>query len=858
MMPPRATYRLQFHQDFPFEKGEALAPYLQRLGISHVYASPILTARAGSNHGYDVVDFRAINPELGGIDAFRRMANAFNAHGIRIILDIVPNHMAVGGADNFAWLDVLENGPASAYASWFDIDFDGPDPELKGKVLAPYLGAPYDEVLASGELRLIEDDALSKLAVAYHHHRFPIRPQDIDETRSGGLTRFADPAMLHALLERQNYRLAWWRTAGDRINYRRFFDITELAGVRIENREAFEAIHRVIFDLYAEGLIDGVRVDHIDGLTDPASYCALLRERLDGLAEKRPVEFAQTRAYIVVEKILAADEWTPDGWPVEGTTGYDFMNEVSALQHDDAARQSLEEGWAAISGRTAHFDEEEIEARREMLRVNFCGQLESAVDAMASLKSSLANDRDLTRAALHRALASLIEHFRVYRVYATGRAGTPPPGDAFEQAMAAARQQPAADGNALAFIERVLRDSSGDPDVARAIRRFNQLTAPVAAKAVEDTAFYRYGRLLSRNDVGFDAERLGMGIDEFHDRMRVRSERAPHSMLATATHDHKRGEDVRARLAVLSEAPERWLAAVAEWQALIAKIRPLRSDPGDEAMLYQMIVGAWPLDLAPHDADGLRVFAERLALWREKSLREAKLRSTWLSPNAENELAAQDFLKKALDPIGSADFLQSIHAFVETIAPAGAANGLVQIALRLLLPGVPDTYQGTELWDFSLVDPDNRRPVDYAARERILEGETSFDTLASDWRDGRIKLKLMQSLLALRSRLPMLFAEGDYAPIAVEGRRAGHVLAFSRAHGVQKIVVVAGLCLLSDDARDGLMPPRDWWGDTRIVLDAEAGLRSAWALDDISSPFPSLVADHFERLPVSVWTTDVG
>ena len=857
-MPPRATYRIQFHKAFPFKKGEALAGYLQRLGVSHVYSSPILTARAGSSHGYDVVDFCAVNPELGGMEAFRSMAAALRSHGIGIILDIVPNHMAVGGADNFAWLDVLEHGPASAYASWFDIDFDGLDVELRGKILAPYLGAPYREVLASGELELVEDAQLGKLAIAYHHHRFPIRPQDVDEVRSGGLERFDDPDLLHDLLERQNFSLAWWRVAGDRVNYRRFFDITELAGVRIENREAFETTHRIIFDLYAEGLIDGVRIDHIDGLTDPAGYCDMLRKRLDELQAQRPKELAQEPTYVVVEKILAAREWLPDAWPVEGTTGYDFMNEVSALQHDDAAKAALQDGWAALSGRHASFEEEEIAARKEMLRVNFCGQLETVVDAMTTLKPRMGDDdRDLTRAALHRALSALVEHFRVYRVYATGRVDTPLPGEPYEEAMTAAQREPAADVNALAFIDRVMRGSSGDADVARAIRRFNQLTAPIAAKAVEDTAFYRYGRLLSRNDVGFDAERLGMSNDEFHERMRLRAERASHSMLATATHDHKRGEDVRARMAVLSEMPERWLAGIADWQSLNAAIHPARSDPGDEAMLYQMIVGAWPLDLAPDDGDGLRAFAERLAGWREKSLREAKLRSTWIAPDAGNETAAQDFLRQALDPSFSADFLESVHAFVETIAPAGAANGLVQLALRMLLPGVPDTYQGTELWDFSLVDPDNRRPVDYALRETLLAKEADFAALAADWRDGAVKMKLMQTLLGLRARMPKLFAEGDYTPVEVTGRRASHILAFSRKLGAHEVLVAAALRLHDDDVEDSLVPSRDWWGNTQLAFKAKHTLRPVLTSGQAEA-FAPLAANLFGVLPVSVWTTEGG
>ena len=435
---PRATYRIQFRKEYPFAKAEELAPYLHDLGISHLYASPILTARAGSNHGYDVVDFTKINPELGGEDGFRSMARTLRGHGIGIILDIVPNHMAVGGADNAAWLDVLRHGRASQYAAWFDIDFDTDVPGLRGKLLAPYLGRPYREVIEAGELRLMPDEATNQYAVWYHHHKFPIRPDDESEIGQVGIDAYAEPARLHDLLEKQNFRLAWWRTAGDMVNYRRFFDITELAGVRIENPDAFEAMHAIAFRLYAEGLIDGVRVDHIDGLSDPAAYCRALRSRLDALQRERPGTLADTAAYIVVEKILAGDEYLVESWPVDGTTGYDFMNEISALQHDGKGEQILDRLWSDISNRHLDFEQEEILARDEMLRVNFQGQCSGLVDGLIACAETLLGDRDLTRAAMQRAVTSLIQHVRVYRSYATGAADSPGPGTAFEQALAAA------------------------------------------------------------------------------------------------------------------------------------------------------------------------------------------------------------------------------------------------------------------------------------------------------------------------------------------------------------------------------------------------------------------------------------
>ena len=693
-MSPRATYRVQFHKGFTFADGERLAPYLHQLGISHLYSSPILTARAGSNHGYDVVDVTRINPELGGEAAFRAMASALDAQGIGLIIDIVPNHMAVGGADNAFWLDVLKHGRESRYASWFDIDFDVLDTDLCGKVLAPYLGDVYEDVLAGGELRLADDPDLGMLAVAYHHHRFPIRPEDEAEIRQNGLEAYRDAEKLDDLLERQNFRLAWWRTAGDRVNYRRFFDITELAGVRIENADAFEALHEIAFGLYEDGTIAGVRVDHIDGLSDPAAYCRKLRERLDLLQPRRPGARAGDRAYVVVEKILASSEYLAIDWSVDGTTGYDFMNEVSALQHHGAAADRLGRLWSSMSGRSLDFKQEEDVARREMLDVNFNGQCDTVVDQLYNIAARTLHDRDMTRAAIRRAVIALIRHFRVYRSYATGAADSPGAGLAFEAALDLALADPAPERRALTFIRSVIDSRDGDSDTMRAIRRFNQLTAPVAAKSVEDTAFYRYGRLISRNDVGFDADRLAMSAAEFHGRMQRRATDAPCSMLASATHDHKRGEDVRARLAALSELPEEWAAAATRWIELNASASGGLSDRGDEYQLYQTLVGAWPVDLAADDRAGLQAFRERVAGWREKSLREAKLRSTWIAPNEPNEAAATEFLSAILDPSRSTAFLQSVTDFVSRLSRGGCHKWPRPDGAEMPLPGLARSLSG--------------------------------------------------------------------------------------------------------------------------------------------------------------------
>ena len=805
-MIPRATYRIQFHKDFPFAAAAKLAPYLADLGISHIYSSPILTARAGSMHGYDVVDHTEINPDLGGQAAFAEMATALKAAGIGIIVDIVPNHMAVGGADNSWWLDVLENGPASRYAHFFDIDFDSPIPNLKGKVLAPFLGDTYEAVLQSGDLKVIRDEALGKLVIAYHHHRFPIRPQDRNSV-AADLPRYDDPQQLHALLEQQNFVLAWWRTAGDQINWRRFFDVTELAALRIEQADVFEAVHAKVFELYGNGLIDGVRVDHVDGLSDPAAYCRSLRARLNDLGAARA---SSAPAYILVEKILAPSETLPTTWNVDGTTGYDFMNQVSALQHDPAGEQILTDFWAELSGRAPDFETEELAAREEMLRTGFDHQLAATAAAFYEIAQGVGS-RDLTAQSIHRALVHIIRHLRVYRTYATGFPGSPPPGEALAAALAAARDEAPAEILGLDFVAETLASATAN----KAVRRFNQLTAPVAAKAVEDTAFYRYGRLLSRNDVGFDPGRLALSIDTFHDAVHQRAASYPAAMLTTATHDHKRGEDIRARLAVLSEMADAWRVEVTSWFTLNDAIRPPGLAADDEYQLYQTLVGMWPLT----DTDFMDL-RERVSAWRIKSLREAKLRSSWAQPDADYEAANIGFIEAALSPEKSGPFLAVLQDFVRKIAPAGVLNSLTQIILRLTLPGIPDMFQGTEFWDLSLVDPDNRRPVDF---ERRIGPLRDFDN-KTDWMNPSIKQRVAAQLLRLRANEPHLFAEGDYRPLAVEGARKDHVIAFTRHHGGSELIVVAAIrCAEPVLGSDRVAPPSAWWQDTQLVLPRSGG-----------------------------------
>ncbi|MBI0473847.1 malto-oligosyltrehalose synthase [Sphingomonas sp. MA1305] len=741
-MTPRATYRFQFHKDFRFEAAEALLPYLDALGISHIYASPITVAAAGSMHGYDVIDPTRINPELGGEEAFRSLAKAAQARGMGIIIDIVPNHMGVAGGGNAWWNDVLAKGQASEFAPVFDIDWQASD----GRLVLPVLGAPLSQVLADGDLT-VERDGDRWVLVAYGEHRFPIRDEDQAE---------ADSLPLAELVDRQHYRLASWRVANDELNWRRFFTVNDLAGVRIEDPAVFEATHALYVRLYEDGLIEGVRVDHVDGLTDPIGYCRTLRERLG------------PDAWIVIEKILGVGEPQPTGWGVDGTSGYDFMELVGTLIHDPAGALALAEQWDAISRRGEFFEVEEYEARQELLSWQFAGQLDGCVAAFAALAASTPDGDGITAAMLRRAIERLLWRFPVYRTYGTG--DDAPERDARTRDIVRERIAGLIPPGEAPITDLILSWLAGDgPDdpglAAEAVRRFQQLSAPIAAKAVEDTAFYRYGRLISRNDVGADAETLGVSVEDFHRQIIERARDVPHAMLTTATHDHKRGEDVRARLAVLSARPDAWQSRAQRWMRLHGD-REINA--ADRYMLLQTLVGVLPEDGVHADV------AERVKAWQQKALREAKLRSSWEAPDEAYEEEAAGLVD---DLLGDAAFVSELTDYVAELAPAATANTLVQVLLRYTLPGVPDLYQGTELADLSLVDPDNRRPVDYDLRQRLLaQGMPA-------------KMRLIADLLALRRADPVLFAYGDYRPVEVSG--SDRVVAFTRSANGRTLKVAA-------------------------------------------------------------------
>jgi (1->4)-alpha-D-glucan 1-alpha-D-glucosylmutase len=816
MSPPRATMRLQFNANFTFDDARAVVPYLASLNVSHIYASPIMTARAGSRHGYDVVDPTRVNPELGGEAALRRLAVTLRQRGLGLIVDIVPNHMAVGGADNPWWLDVLSHGPASRYARFFDIDWNGVEGPPHGKILVPFLDRPYGDALRRGEI-FLERDASGHFVARYHQHVFPLDPETESEI---------DKRSLHDVLELQHFRLAWWRTANDEINWRRFFDINELAALRIEDDDVFEAVHETLFRLVGEGLIDGVRVDHVDGLTDPGAYCRRLRARLEEAAPEG------TCVYLVVEKILAPGEHLPADWRCDGTTGYDFMDEVSAVLHDGRGEAPLSALWSLLSGRTADFAAEEEGTRHEMLEHSFTAQLSATAAAFHHLAMRDAATRDITEASIRRALVEILSHMRVYRTY--GRPGKLPESDNahLTEAIAGAertcqRSDRVAVSRLGAWLEGLSAASACEDVQARAMVRFQHLSAPLAAKAVEDTAFYRYGRLLSRVDVGFDARRFAEPPGAFHRNMAARCRDARCSMLATATHDHKRGEDMRARLAVLSEIPDRWSAILMRWLSASEPFRTVvehepAPTPGDATILFQTMVGAWPPRLEMDNREGLVEFEARLSRWQEKALREAKLATDWNVPNEAYETAARDFLHSVM----SAPLVLEIAAFARELAPPGAVNGLAQTLIKLTAPGVPDFYQGTDFWDFSLVDPDNRLPVDFATRSASLYAPPHIHELVASWRDGRIKQFLIRRALALRRRAPQLFAQGDYQPIETVGPASDRVLTFARRLGTSVAVTVVPRIAAS--LREC---------DDRVLIPA-----AAW--DGTSLRFPAALADH--------------
>jgi (1->4)-alpha-D-glucan 1-alpha-D-glucosylmutase len=922
---PSATYRVQLNRDFTFAQAEAIVPYLSALGISHCYLSPCLKARPGSMHGYDIVDHNSFNPEIGSAEDFDRLVATLHRHGMGLIIDIVPNHMGVMGSDNAWWLDVLENGEASVYAEFFDIDWHPLKEELQGKVLVPVLHDHYGAVLESGELKLVFDDAHGQFDIWYREHRFPIDPKeyprvlqqcgtketaenpDVLEFQSlitafghlpgrqeAGSERIAernrdkeihkrrlaevcarspeitscilrsvqsingntaDPASfeeLHELIKAQSFRLANWRVASDDINYRRFFDTNDLAGIRMENEKVFEATHRLVLKLVAEGKVDGLRVDHPDGLYEPAQYF----ERLDrgmaaagGKSEAKPEGDENNgdsdhHRYVVIEKILTGSEKLPAKWAVCGTTGYDFANLVNGLFVEEAAAKRFERIYRKFTHAEIDFAETAYRCRKLIMRVALASELNVLANQLTNIALSKRRTCDFTLNSLRDALAEVVASFPVYRTYVSHSDISESDGRYVSLAVASAKwRSPAADTTIFDFIREVLltriaegQDSIYRDAVTRFAMKFQQFTSPVMAKGVEDTAFYRNHRLVSLNDVGGDPQRFGISTAEFHAANQERLEVWPDSLLATSTHDSKRSEDVRARINVLSEIPGLWALRLREWKRFNRRHKRLVNDkpapsPNDEYLLYQTLVGVWPSEPL-RDENDRKVFRERIENYMLKAMREAKQNTSWINRNAEYETAVSSFVTALLTPGKKNRFLDEFVPFQRRIARIGIWNSLSQTLLKLTSPGVPDIYQGNEVWDLSLVDPDNRRPVDFARRQQALANlrelgndleALSGGHLLETPEDGRLKLYLTWKTLCLRKQQHTLFQTGEYAPLAIAGAKAGHVVAFARKSEAASVLIIVPRLLASllNNNDNEIEPPPigpQVWGDTHVSL----------------------------------------
>ena len=854
---PLATYRIQFTSAFGFDAAAKYIPYLRELGISHLYASPFLKARPGSIHGYDIVDHGSLNPEFGGEDAFARLSNALATSDLGLILDFVPNHMGVGGADNDWWLDVLEWGQRSPYASSFDIDWETLPYRHEGGVLLPILGRPYGEALEQGEIVLKYDSGEGSLSAWYFEHRLPIRPHRYPEilrtvvtaagasSNSAGrqLLELADhypdprepsredaPAFksaiaavpggaeviargliayqprpddrasvlaLHRLLERQHYRVAFWRVAGSEINYRRFFDVNDLAGIRVEDPRTFDATHRLVGRLIAERRLHGLRIDHIDGLHDPAQYCRRLQRLIREKRSPRAHPF-----YVVVEKILSDGEAMPKFSGIAGTTGYEWLNVITRCLVDDRGLAPLDEVRKTITGNVRNFDEILMRAKRRVLENLLSSEFTVLTRLLGRIAAGHWSTRDYTIDRLRAALELFVLHFPVYRTYVSSAGASPADRATIRETIATARAHWfGSDVSILDLLQDALtldligrgRTGYSAPRVRRFAFKVQQFTGPMMAKSLEDTSFYRYSRLLALNEVGGDPAVPALSVAEFHDRMAGRVTSFPHGMTATATHDTKRGEDARARIMALSEIPEDWRNAVTAWHAFNERhVDRSRADrapsAGHEYLIYQALVGAWPLEGADE------VFSERMQAYAIKAAREGKVETSWLNPDEAYEADLTGFVRAILDRARSPEFIAAFEVFMRRVALLGALNSLSQLAMKAMVPGVPDIYQGSEFWDLSLVDPDNRWPVDFEARVAALAALEAPDwpALAEQWRDGRIKLALTRRLLALRAQLALVFQQGAYLPIEVLGPHRDHVVAFARRHDRDAVIVAVG------------------------------------------------------------------
>jgi (1->4)-alpha-D-glucan 1-alpha-D-glucosylmutase len=874
MPVPLSTYRVQIHAGFGFDAVAAIADYLSELGVSHLYASPYLQAGKGSTHGYDVLDHSRASAEAGGAEAHERMCEALGRNGLGQILDIVPNHMSIASRENAWWWDVLENGQSSRYAAYFDVDWHPPEAKLHNTVLLPILGDHYGRVLEAGELKIKRTEG--SFTVHYHDHVMPIAPRSLNdlieraarrcdspdlafiadalatlplstatdwpsvtrrhrdkEVLRGQLARLcaenaeirsaldhvieevnASPNEVDTLLDRQNYRLAYWRTAGQELDYRRFFDINTLVSLRMEEEPVFNDTHTLIRQWLRQGVLDGLRVDHPDGLRDPAQYFQRLRQ-------------AAPQAWIVVEKILAADEPLPEDWPVAGTTGYDFLNRLAGLLIDPQGEQPLVEFFGQFTGLPTDYPTTVYDKKHLVLRNLFGSDVNRLTSLLINVCERNKRYRDYTRRELTAMLREVIACFPVYRTYVRAEEEKISETDVqyIDQAIDEAKQRrPDMDVDLLDFFRDLLTLRVRGKLESGVVMRFQQQTGPVMAKGVEDTVFYNDTRLVALNDVGGDPSRFGLSIDAFHAACESAQERWPQAMLATTTHDTKRSEDVRARISLLAEVPDRWREAVLRWSRHNERHR--RDDQPDrnmEYLFYQTLLGAWPLDV------------DRATAYMLKAAREAKAHTAWTDPDSGYEEALRGFLASVLD---DREFLDDFTAFLQPLIEPGRVNSLAQALIKLTAPGVPDIYQGNELWDLSLVDPDNRRPVDFEQRRRLLaelRGASAEQILArSD--EGLPKLWVTHQALLLRRRMPAEFGpEGAYTPLRAAGPKHDHVVAFLRGAGSITVAPRLPLKLAGQWEGTTLELPRSAW---RNELTGDSLDGGTIRLEDLLGRFP--------------------
>jgi (1->4)-alpha-D-glucan 1-alpha-D-glucosylmutase len=870
---PSSTYRVQLTPDFGFAEAADLASYLAQLGVSHLYASPYLQAAPGSTHGYDVVDHTRVNSELGGEEGHAQLCHALHAVGLGQVLDIVPNHMAIGVPGNAWWWDVLENGQSSVYASYFDVDWDPPEAKLRNTVLLPILGDHYGRVLEAGDIAVRRSGGT--FTVEYFDHVLPVAPPSLDALlaraarRSGdqeleflarALRRLppstatdpasvrerhqdkeqirarlaevfasrtavaeavddelaainADPAALHSLLERQNYRLAFWRAASRDLSYRRFFDIDTLVGLRVEDAAVFGDTHRRILDWVRDGAVDGLRIDHPDGLRNPEQYLERLAEQTGGV-------------WTVVEKILEPGERLPKTWAVAGTTGYDFLNRLTTLFVDPAGEAPLTELYAELTGEPTDYEQVVITKKNQVMREVLGADVNRLVALFVEVCERHPRHRDYTRDELGEALREVIASFPVYRTYVRAATGAVRPDDEahVEKAVGdAAGRRPDIDADLLGFLRDLLllRIPPATPHVTGAapgavpehelVMRFQQLTGPVMAKGVEDTAFYTFNRFVALNEVGGDPSRFGLSVGEFHDACAEAQRDWPRAMLASSTHDTKRSEDVRARLALLSEIPDRWSAAVRRWVAHNEHHRRGGwPDRNFEYLLYQILVGAWPLS------------AERAKAYMEKASKEAKQHTSWTDPRPDYDEALGSFVEAVLS---DDEFIDDFTRFVAPLVWPGRVTSLAQALIKLTAPGIPDIYRGTELWDLSLVDPDNRRPVDYDQRRALLGvvGTASAEQILARADEGLPKLHVTHQALQLRRERPDAFMSGEYAPLECAGPSADRVVAFARGGEVLTVAPRLVMGLAGGWGEETVALPKGRWRDRLTSQEWDGG-----------------------------------